>query len=110
MTQAKSLWAAVRDRAEMTPDLGMAVDEHGRTMTFASFRHGAEQTAAGLVARGVRRGDVVSWQVPNRFPAAVLAAALPRVGAVQNPIIRMLRAREVSFICRQAGTDLLIVP
>jgi acyl-CoA synthetase (AMP-forming)/AMP-acid ligase II len=110
MTRAQNLWAAVCDRAEMTPDTVMAVDEHRRAMTFGGFRQEAERTAAGLVARGVSPGDVVSWQLPNRFEAAVVAAALARLGAVQNPIIPMLRAREVSFICRQAGTDLLIVP
>jgi cyclohexanecarboxylate-CoA ligase len=35
---------------------------------------------------------------------------LARIGAVQNPLIPILREREVSFITRQVGTELLVVP
>ena len=40
----------------------------------------------------------------------MLLVALARIGAVQNPLIPILREREVSFITRQVGTELLIVP
>ena len=66
--------------------------------------------AAGLHDRGIRAGDVVSWQLPTWLEAAVLTLALVRLGAVQNPIVPILGRREVEFICRQAGTRLLVVP
>jgi acyl-CoA synthetase (AMP-forming)/AMP-acid ligase II len=66
--------------------------------------------AAGLHDMGVRSGSVVSWQLPTTLEAPVLMAALARLGAVQNPVISLLREREVGFIVKEVGTDLLIVP
>jgi acyl-CoA synthetase (AMP-forming)/AMP-acid ligase II len=40
----------------------------------------------------------------------MLIGALSRLGAVQNPMIPIYRAREVSFVTRQTGARLLIVP
>jgi acyl-CoA synthetase (AMP-forming)/AMP-acid ligase II len=40
----------------------------------------------------------------------VLVAALARLGAVQNPVLPMLREREVGFLTRQSGARLLLVP
>jgi cyclohexanecarboxylate-CoA ligase len=40
----------------------------------------------------------------------VLLLALARLGAVENPIIPILRQREVSFIVGQTGARLLITP
>ena len=74
------------------------------------LRDAAEASAAALAARGVGAGTVVSWQLPTTIEAAVLLLALARIGAVQNPLIPILREREVSFITRQVGTELLIVP
>ncbi len=106
---AASLWELARTRAALTPDALLAVDAGGDRVTFAQFRDRAERLAAGLAARGVCRDDVVSWQLPNRISTMVLAAALSRLGAVQNPLVTMLREREVGFITRQAGTRLLVV-
>ncbi len=63
--------------------------------------------AAGL---GIQAGQVVSWQLPSVLEAVVLLAALARVGAVQNPIIPILRERELAMITEQIGTSLLVVP
>ncbi|WP_368861833.1 class I adenylate-forming enzyme family protein [Frankia gtarii] len=106
---AASLWELARTRAALTPDALLAVDAGGDRVTFAQFRDRAERLAAGLAARGIRRDDVVSWQLPNRISTMVLAAALSRLGAVQNPLVTMLREREVGFITRQAGARLLVV-
>jgi acyl-CoA synthetase (AMP-forming)/AMP-acid ligase II len=53
---------------------------------------------------------VVSWQLPTTLEAAVLTAALARLGAVANPVIPALRSREVSFIVRQVRPELFCVP
>src|SRR5690606_37332855 len=66
--------------------------------------------AAGMARPGVGPGTVVSWQLSSRIETMVLFAALSRLGAVQNPLIMMLRKPEVEFICGQAGSRLLIVP
>jgi len=52
-------------------------------------------TAGGLRAQGVRRGDVVAWQLPNWWEAVVLFHACWRTGAVAAPIHHQLGATEV---------------
>lgn len=53
---------------------------------------------------------MVSWALPTRHESLVLAAALARLGAVQNPIIPICRDREFGSITGQAGTKLVIEP
>ena len=108
--EESSIWRLVERRADLTPDGLLVIDDQHRTMTFGQFRDRAERVAAGLAERGVTEGTVVSWQLPSRIETMVLFAALCRLGAVQNPLIMMLREPEVDFICRQAGSRLLIVP
>ena len=89
------------------PERAVLADDHGRTMTCAELADAAERVAAGL---GVGPGDVVSWQLPTTIEAAVLMVALARVGAVQNPIIPILREREVGQITAAVGTDVFLAP
>ena len=105
-----SLWELVERRAEATPDALAAVDEDGRTLTWAATKTAAERAAAGLSRLGVGPGDVVSWQLPTWLESQVLVLALARLGAIQNPMLHIYREREVGFITRQARSRLLIVP
>src|SRR5688572_8268634 len=105
-----TLWELVEARAKATPDRDMAVDEDGRELTFGGYRAAAERAAAGLAQLGVGPGTNVSWELPTWLESLVLVAALARVGAVQNPLIPIYRAREVGFITGQTGARLLIVP
>jgi acyl-CoA synthetase (AMP-forming)/AMP-acid ligase II/enoyl-CoA hydratase/carnithine racemase len=110
MARATNLWELLTERVELSPSKEFAVDEHGRRFTFAELADLAMTTAAALHGHGVRAGDVVSWQLPSSVEAMALSLALSRLGAVQNPIIPMLRESEVAFIAGQVGASLLIVP
>jgi cyclohexanecarboxylate-CoA ligase len=103
-------WPLLEARAAATPDALFALDEQGRTLSFAQYRDAALRCAAGLAALGISRDMRVSWQLPTRIDALVLAAALARLGAAQNPILPILREREVAFITRQIGARHLFVP
>ncbi|MCU0268097.1 MAG: AMP-binding protein [Acidimicrobiales bacterium] len=110
MLEGATLWELLEARVAATPDDHMAVDETGRTLTFAEFRARAERTAAALAERGIGSGDVVTWQLPTWLESMVLVAAVSRLDAVQNPILHIFREREVGFCVRQAGAKLLVVP
>jgi acyl-coenzyme A synthetase/AMP-(fatty) acid ligase len=88
----------------------MVVDERNCHRTFGQIAFESERVAAGLLACGVRPGDVVSWQLPNGIETIIAALALARLGVVQNSLVMMLRERELGFICRQAGSRWLLVP
>ncbi|MCU1367001.1 MAG: AMP-dependent synthetase and ligase [Ilumatobacteraceae bacterium] len=109
-TTGKCLWELIVERAEATPDKRMAIDERDRVLTYGEYRTWSERVAAGLAARGIGAGSHVSWVLPSRFEAMVLAAALARLGAIQNPILPIYRAREVGFIARQSECTAMVVP
>jgi cyclohexanecarboxylate-CoA ligase len=58
----------------------------------------------------VSDGTPVAWQLPTTLEALVLCGALARLGAVQVPILPILRAREVGFAVRQTRARQLCVP
>ncbi len=105
-----SLWQLVERRAEATPYALAAVDEDGRTLTWAETKAEAERAAAGFARLGIGAGDVVSWQLPTWLESKLLVLALARLGAIQNPMLPIYREREVGFITRQAKSKLLVVP
>ena len=102
-------WGLVEHRAADSPDRPLLSDEHGRTLTCAGYRDEAERVAAGLHDLGVRAGTVVSWQLPTAIDSFVLLAALTRLGAVQNPIVPIMREREVRYITHEAKTEYFLV-
>jgi non-ribosomal peptide synthetase component E (peptide arylation enzyme) len=105
-----SWWDLIDRRADLTPDAVMLEDDRERAVTFGGYRRLAEEVAAGLCELGVEAGQVVSWQLPTTIEAAVLMAALARLGVAQNPVIPILRRGEVGQIIEQVGSDSLIVP
>src|ERR1700685_4092778 len=109
-TLPPTFWGLLVQAADEQPDAPVVSDDHGRSLTRIQLRDAAEATAAALSDRGVKTDTVVSWQLPTTIEAVVLLVALARIGAVQNPLIPILREREVSFITQQVGTEVLIVP
>ena len=109
-TRGRTLWQLIQARADASPDARMALDEAGRTLTFGDYHDRCLRAAAGFAALGVGEGTSVSWILPSRLEALVLAGALSRLGAVQNPILTIYRQREVGFIARQSGCRMLVVP
>jgi acyl-CoA synthetase (AMP-forming)/AMP-acid ligase II len=109
-TSGLTLWELAVERAAATPGAVMAVDVAGRSLTYDGYRTWCERVAAGLAGRGVSAGTRVSWMLPTRFEALVLAGALSRLGAVQNPILPIYRHRETGFILDQTRAELFVVP
>lgn len=99
----------VHEAAFKYPDKSVFIDPR-HTITFAEFNDSVNRLAQGMMDRGVRKGDVVSWQLPNWIEAAVIHIATVRIGAVSNPIIPIYRDREVSFILEQSKSRLVFIP
>ncbi|MGH7859727.1 MAG: AMP-binding protein, partial [Candidatus Binatia bacterium] len=79
-------------------------------LTFAEIASRVDAVARGLAAIGVGRGTVVSVQLPNWWETAVLYWALIRLGAVLNPVLPAYRERELEFIVREGGAEVVVVP
>lgn len=108
-TSDATYWALIADAAQ-APPRPLLADDKGRSLTTREFHDAACATAAAFIERGIRAGTVVSWQLPTTLETMVVMAALARIGAVQNPIIPILREHEVSFITEQLSSEYLVVP
>lgn len=107
---APTMWLLLERRVEQTPDLVMAVNDRGLSVTFAGFYERVLTAAAGLAELGVTAQSRVSWMLPTWQESLVLAVALARIGASQNPILPIYRERETGFIVDQCGATHLVVP
>ena len=107
---APTYWALIEQACVQRGDHVLLADDYGRSLSARQFHDQARCVAAGLADLGVAPGAVVSWQIPSVLEAVVLMAALARLDVVQNPIIPILREREVGFITRQVGTEFFVTP
>jgi acyl-CoA synthetase (AMP-forming)/AMP-acid ligase II len=76
--------------------------------TYADAWDLSRRVAGGLQARGVGPGEAVAFQAPNWLEAAVTFWAVALLGAVPVPIVHFYGPKEVGFILRQSGAQLLI--
>ncbi|MCH9827272.1 MAG: AMP-binding protein [Gammaproteobacteria bacterium] len=106
----ETVWSLVDRRAATTPEMVFAIDENDCAITFREFRDEAIRAARSLKRDGIKTGMVVSWILPSWIETLVLICALSRIGAIQNPIVPILREREVGFIVRQTRAQRLITP
>lgn len=72
--------------------------EHGEHWSYAELGRRVERLSAGLVAAGVRPGDVVAYQLFNGVEFAQLYLATQLCGAVGSPINYRLAAGETAHI------------
>lgn len=87
-----------------------AGSERPQTLTYGQLGAYVDRCAGALIELGVRRGDVVSLQLPNSWEFPILALATMRAGALVNPIPAIYRERELSFMLRHAASRILAVP
>ena len=78
--------------------------------SFAELKRASIRAALGLAAMGVRSGDVVSFQLPNRWEFIALYVACTRVGAICNPLLPIYRSRELRFMLAQAESVVMFIP
>jgi acyl-CoA synthetase (AMP-forming)/AMP-acid ligase II len=64
--------------------------------------------AGALAAAGIRRGDVVAWQLPNGAAAFLLYRACWRVGAVAAPVHHRMGPAEVDAALAQVHPALVL--
>jgi acyl-CoA synthetase (AMP-forming)/AMP-acid ligase II len=105
-----TLAAALRAGAERNPDAPLVFHSTAgiHETDLATVRRRALRCAAGLVARGVRPGQVVAVQLPNGAESVIAQSAVLLCGAVLLPVVGIYRSRELGFILRQSGAVALI--
>jgi cyclohexanecarboxylate-CoA ligase len=79
-------------------------------LTYAELGERVDAVATGLLQRGVGKGDVVAFQLPNWWEFTALFFACNRIGAVANPLMPIFRQRELRFMMGFAEAKLAVVP
>ncbi|MEO6529907.1 MAG: AMP-binding protein [Specibacter sp.] len=95
--------------AAQTPD-AIALVDAGERVSYAELERRVAQLAAGFAAQGMRPGDRVLLQLPNRVSFVVSALALMRAGAVPVYLLPAHRISELSAIAAQADPVAYIGP
>ncbi|MCG2799657.1 MAG: AMP-binding protein [Cellulomonas sp.] len=93
-----------------SPDREAVVDSRGTRWTYRQVDDVASRLAGHLAEAGVRRGDVVSIQLPNWAQFLALDVACLRLGAVVNPVLPSHRHTELRFRLERCGSTALVMP
>jgi 3-phosphoshikimate 1-carboxyvinyltransferase len=78
-------------------------------VTWSKLADQVDRAAALLLELGVRPGENVAYQLPNRLEFVVLSLAALRIGAVCCPVIPFFRERELGFVLRRSLARVLVV-
>ena len=98
-----------RQRCAEDPDKVMLI-EGDNQLTRGACLDQALRLAAWFMERGLRPGDVISFQLPNWNEVSVIALAARMTGLVINPIPPIYRESELAYILADCGSKLIFVP
>lgn len=104
-----TLAQAMAARLSENPDAIAIVDDVGR-YSYAELDAKARRLAGWLKARGISRGDVVAFQIPNWHEAVAIALATSLLGLICLPIVPIYREAELRFILRASGARVFLTP
>lgn len=102
-----SLGARLRDLAAAKPE-APAVTCGETTLTYAELHRRTNRIARGLMASGVKHGDLVTLGLPNSTGFIEACWAIWKVGATPQPISFRLPKAELEAIMDLAGTPVVI--
>jgi len=96
----------------------LAAEEPGRVLlvdgdvrlTASQLYNSARKLAAALRDRGLGRGDVVSFMLPNWHEASVVYLATALIGAVSHPLVTNFRTAELLFMLGDCKSKAIFVP
>jgi acyl-CoA synthetase (AMP-forming)/AMP-acid ligase II len=98
-----------RDAVAADPERVLLIEGDVR-LTRADAWAAASRVASFFRSRGLKSGDVISFQLPNWTESAVIALAARMMGLVVNPIPPIYRESEVGYILKDCGSKLIFVP
>ena len=113
--KARGLWTGetffeiLQQRAKQHPDREVFADAKGR-VTYGALKDKIERCAEFLRRIGIKRGDVVTIQLPNRIDFPVVFFALELIGAIANKVNPDFRARELEYILKFSGSRAFVCP
>ena len=95
----RSFHEVLFESARRHPDREVFADAN-RRLTYGDLVDQVKRSAAFFIDIGIKPGDVVTVQLPNRVEFPVVFFALELVGAIANQISPDFRASELEYILR----------
>jgi long-chain acyl-CoA synthetase len=80
----------------------------GASITYAEVDLGSARVAAGLLALGMTRGDVVAVQLENCADFVFVYFGILRAGLVMAPMNPLLREQEIRHLVTDSGAKVLV--
>jgi non-ribosomal peptide synthetase component E (peptide arylation enzyme) len=105
----KTVFDILAERAATHSDRIAIKDQRG-TITYEALRDRIERAAQFYRSIGIKRGDVVTIQLPNRVEFAVAFIALELLGAIANKVNPDFRARELDYMLKFSGSSAYVFP
>ena len=103
--------ANMRDAPQSTAIVAHDVTNGTRTrLSHQNLGENVASIAINLARLGVASGDVVSFQLPNWWQFTALHLACLRIGAITNPLMPILRRRELEFMLNHARSKVIVTP
>ncbi len=96
-TLAQAIGDAARRHAAERPD-AIAIRDARRAISFAALLEESSRIAATLERRGIKRGDRIIVQLPNRVEFATLLVACAEIGAIPVMALPALRQAELEYL------------
>ncbi|HEY0080127.1 MAG TPA: 4-coumarate--CoA ligase family protein [Pyrinomonadaceae bacterium] len=104
-----SLTELIFERARTRTEKPALIDGlSGRTLTYGQLMEQVRRVAAGLAARGFRKGDVLALYSPNCPDYAVVFHAVASLGGINTTINPVYTADEAAHQLRDASADYLV--
>lgn len=70
----------------------------------------SDRLAAGMLNKGIKKGDVVSFQLPNWWEFVAVFLACMRIGAISNPLMPIYRENELTYMLNFGASKLMFIP
>jgi acyl-CoA synthetase (AMP-forming)/AMP-acid ligase II len=109
----KGLWGTktlidyFKDNVAKTPDMIGLSDPLNKEallglkpekLTFREIDQAVDATAEALIAKGIKKDDIIMVQLPNSWELAMLYLAITRAGALISPMPMQWRQSEIEYI------------
>ncbi|OUR81932.1 hypothetical protein A9Q82_08995 [Cycloclasticus sp. 46_120_T64] len=102
---------AVAEHPDKTAVVGYVVDSNQRhAKTYREISDLSDRLAAGLLKKGITKGDVVSYQLPNSWEFLTIYLACMRIGAVTNPLMPIFRESELTYMLNFCESKIIFAP
>ena len=96
--------------ARAMPDKIAVVDNHGASYTYSALDHAASCLANWMLAKGIKSGDRIAFQLPGWCEFTVIYLACLKIGAVSVPLLPSWREAELVWVLNKCQAKMFFAP